>query len=181
VIPFTKTELVWECLEATACECSDTTKTIIDTDAQPKITHNLSLRRDSGVGNTYRAEWCRMVESFSTLNLTFASDIFPAFSGAANQLEHQSGDQYIAGLWKSWFFEGLLWQCSMTVGRAGSTTRTPKWRAPMFSWASVEGRIEYPYPVSVYTPMCFSDIPEGHKAGEHEPKWGGVGIGLRAA
>ena len=171
MIHFTKTELVWECHQETVCQCSGTITSKFDIDAQPKITHNLALSNSPGVGNTSRAEWCRMVESFSNLNLTYPSDLFPALSGAATQMARVSGDSYVAGLWKSSFFEDLLWQCGMTVGRPGTTVRTQTWRAPMFSWGSVEGKVEYPYPVYVYSPPCFSEIPEGHKAGEHEPKW----------
>jgi len=47
-------------------------------------------------------------------------------------------DVYIAGLWKMAFAEGLLWSPLRY-----QNTRPKDYRAPSWSWASVDGRLTY--------------------------------------
>ena len=66
--------------------------------------------------------WEKICETFTERALTLSSDRALAISGIAQIFAELSGDQYIAGLWKSCFHSGLL---SVAQGRkldaSGST------------------------------------------------------------
>jgi hypothetical protein len=67
-----------------------------------------------------------------------AQDKLPALSNiAAHIARHMGGDAYVAGLWRSHLIEGMIWQAT---GHAKGRTRDPAvYRAPSWSWASIDG------------------------------------------
>jgi hypothetical protein len=76
--------------------------------------------------------WRELLRTYASLQMTFDSDIFPALSGLAHSWHNQHGSRYLAGLWERHLFHDLLWlngQCR---------NRPVKWRAPTWSWASLE-------------------------------------------
>jgi len=85
--------------------------------------------------------WQRTVVHYSRLQLTQATDKLPALSGCARDIGRLTGDTYLAGLWRASFAEGMLW----TVNPPLEHVRPAKWRAPSWSWASVDvvGGIDY--------------------------------------
>ncbi|KAG6364454.1 hypothetical protein INS49_006055 [Diaporthe citri] len=74
------------------------------------------------------------VENYSARNLTKASDKFPAFSGIVQRLQPVLGD-YMAGLWRRDIVRGLWWVKEVEGGPVS------KYRAPSWSWASVDGPV----------------------------------------
>lgn len=74
------------------------------------------------------------VDNYSSRNLTKGSDKFPAFSGIVQRLQPVLGD-YLAGLWRRDIVRGLWW-----VKEAGGGP-VSKYRAPSWSWASVDGPV----------------------------------------
>ena len=54
--------------------------------------------------------WARMIEDYTSRNLSFASDKFPALGGVISALQELTSDTCFAGIWKSWFLQGLLWR-----------------------------------------------------------------------
>jgi Heterokaryon incompatibility protein (HET) len=78
--------------------------------------------------------WNDLVQDYSERKLTKESDKLPALSGLARLFQERYGDQYLAGLWKSHLIEDLCWQCF-----GATNTRPNKYRAPSWSWASVNG------------------------------------------
>lgn len=83
--------------------------------------------------------WYEMISAYSLRNLTFANDKLPALSGLASRLFKQTGSKYHAGIWEEDFFTGLLWYTPLP----NQCTRHP-WRAPSWSWASVDGTLRFP-------------------------------------
>ncbi|KAK8063169.1 HET-domain-containing protein [Apiospora saccharicola] len=83
--------------------------------------------------------WNAIVERYSKTNLTYGSDKLPALAGVAARMQDDAaGDQYLAGLWRnSLLSDGLLWKRA-----GGAPTKRPEWRAPTWSWASVDGEIK---------------------------------------
>jgi hypothetical protein len=78
-----------------------------------------------------RAEiWMELITKCSKRKLTFEFDRLPAISGLAKSLQERDFGEYLAGLWKENLPRQLLWTAS---GR-----RTPSYRAPTWSFASVE-------------------------------------------
>jgi len=84
--------------------------------------------------------WSQIVGLYSAANLTFGKDKLPAISGIARLGHKETGDQYLAGLWRGRIEEQLCWR-----RRGSKPTLRPTWRAPSWSWASVDGRVSW-YP-----------------------------------
>jgi len=93
--------------------------------------------------------WSRVVEEYTRCSLTRPSDKLVAISGLAQLFQEETGDQYLAGMWKSRFLECLNWQkspdsCWTVQGSAvmpGRARRYDEYISPSFSWASFDGPI----------------------------------------
>lgn len=83
--------------------------------------------------------WWSIVEPYSRCELTVASDKLPGLSGLAEEYHRLTGDQYIAGLWLSALPGALMWHA---LGVVDNTSRVLEYRAPSWSWASMNGWIE---------------------------------------
>jgi Heterokaryon incompatibility protein (HET) len=83
--------------------------------------------------------WYQIVREYSRRSLTFQDDKFPAISALATKVQSINGDEYLAGLWGNDLLRGLLWSTYPTV----TLVKPPTWRAPSWSWASVNNPIEY--------------------------------------
>lgn len=99
--------------------------------------------------------WARIVEMYSKTNLTKAEDKLVALSGIAHQMATVIGSEaepaeYVAGLWKPFLVSQLLWKVepAFSGSRYGTgvfeypSTRPKTYRAPSFSWASVDVKHE---------------------------------------
>jgi hypothetical protein len=84
-----------------------------------------------------------MVTRYSSRNLTKASDKLPALSGLAHEYQMRWPDEYLAGLWQKDLWKNLLWRrdAKYNVPEHGRPT---EFQAPTWSWASIDGRIQFP-------------------------------------
>lgn len=83
-----------------------------------------------------RQSWFAALFQYTLRSITVPSDRLPAFAAVAEQfgiLSH--GDQYLAGLWRKTLLLDLLWAVVDTRARPQA------YRAPSWSWASVDGLI----------------------------------------
>jgi hypothetical protein len=85
--------------------------------------------------------WHRIIGAYSRRALTWPSDKLPAISAVAAEFSNILKDNYLAGLWRSNLPRDLLW----TTPRA-APHRPKTWRAPTWSWASVDDAIIYTLP-----------------------------------
>jgi hypothetical protein len=83
--------------------------------------------------------WERVVELYTRCDLTKPDDKLPALSGIATTYAAATGMTYIAGLWKERLPCQLLW----TVARSPESTHLSFYRAPSFSWASIDGVVSF--------------------------------------
>ncbi|KAE8422969.1 hypothetical protein BDV36DRAFT_244395, partial [Aspergillus pseudocaelatus] len=71
--------------------------------------------------------------------MTYPSDKLPAMSGIAKEYAKVLGNAYVAGLWREFLVDELAWlpweQC----------TAASEYRAPSWSWASVDGPVGRPF------------------------------------
>ena len=82
--------------------------------------------------------WADVVHLYTSANLTLPRDKLPALSGIARRIHSHKGGQYLAGLWRDERIEAqLCWRDEEP--RERPTT----WRAPSWSWASVDGPVSY--------------------------------------
>ncbi|KAF2234099.1 HET-domain-containing protein [Viridothelium virens] len=137
VLSVCKSQFWWVCLEHQACE---TFPNGIPVRAQS----NRGTIAPISVGRYDKSErqwnWNTMMERYSRCDLTVLSDRTIALSGIAQDKEERLGDRYIAGMWMSQLPRHLMW--NVTPG-TDSHFRPDKYRAPSWSWLSIEGPIEF--------------------------------------
>jgi Heterokaryon incompatibility protein (HET) len=134
VLHFGPQELFWECAETTSCECSAINVGGYPVN-RPKVAHSRALAQEPG-SPPLAWRWRTMVSEYSGLKLTRASDRLPAFSGVATQMMRYRKSKYLAGMWLDSITDDLLWR-TQTPGRP------EEWRAPSWSWASVNSTIAF--------------------------------------
>lgn len=130
LVNYSSTELQWMCKTHTTCEGGH----------RDRPQHHSSVHSIASRSRAY-AFWQETVTEFSQRHLTYAEDKLPALAGVASKIVEATGDEYLAGLWKGNLAWDLCWERHMweiVPWRA-----TEKWRAPSFSWASVEGNVYY--------------------------------------
>lgn len=100
-----------------------------------------------------RNQWYEWVEDYSSRFMTFEKDKLPAMAGLENhyRTENCPDDTYLAGLWMHHLPGSLLWRlrrvrCSLdelNIFAAFHPRRPINYRAPTWSWASLDGDITY--------------------------------------
>ena len=155
VIHYTPDELVWECNEWYLCECGYANVRIQPDD---DISNRIIRQPDSAQGLNLKAtyhKWRDTVMAFTERQLSIDDDRLTALSGVTRQfrrlIRNASGgirDQYLTGLWSGDLARGLLWTVEDDWLRQSRDSevvyRRPRsWRAPSWSWAAVEGPVNY--------------------------------------
>lgn len=103
--------------------------------------------------------WLRLIEEYTRRNLTMEEDKLPALSGLATYIASQTGDTYCAGLWRRDILQCLCWSIetfephhhcddsehdrSMPDAVKSSVRCPSNYRAPTWSWASLDGKVKY--------------------------------------
>lgn len=127
---YTRDQVCWECGSSKWSESGDLTSPIGST--------RLRSQPDS-------IDWSVIVRDYSSRNLTYSMDKLPALSGLANEICERTGDEYLAGLWKNSLYDHLLWcHQHMVVGNETIRAWPPSYRAPSWSWASLDGNVWFP-------------------------------------
>lgn len=89
--------------------------------------------------------WYRSLMDFTTRDLKVERDKLPAISGLAKKFAESAKDFYVAGLWMNDICISLLWIANYDFPFKSSqpATRVSEYRAPTWSWASIDGLITY--------------------------------------
>ncbi|KAE8450778.1 hypothetical protein EG329_005691 [Mollisiaceae sp. DMI_Dod_QoI] len=169
ILHFGKEQLFWECSTLYACESrplgfghdvdfvkkisalpvlgAQEVRKVELTHAAPSPTSTDT--KVDGIDNegteTIRA-WTQTVERYSSCQLTNDEDKLIAISGIAERyhkkLLERSQCRYLAGVWSgTHLISSLMWSPSPR----GDSFRPNTYRAPSWSWASMQGRIFYNY------------------------------------
>jgi hypothetical protein len=125
-------ELVYECAQGCFCECTQARSSRIPKYLARKDTCEDLVLENLDIPQLYE-RWCFLVAQYSTMKLSFDSDVLPAISGLARVFHKYFGGNYIAGLWESILVHELSWR---VVTPRSCMRRTP-WVAPTFSWAAL--------------------------------------------
>jgi hypothetical protein len=83
------------------------------------------------------------VQEYTSRSTTKPQDKLPALSGIIDTLQQMSGDVCYAALWKRHFVKSLLWEIVKDSPNGARAHRPSKWRAPSWSFASIDGCVEY--------------------------------------
>lgn len=154
-VHFARGQLFWECGEKVACELFPRRIPPGLYNAHPKRL-NLELLRSGGLyerrqsGDLERwgfakalAVWAGVVFIYTFAELTVETDKLIAISALAWCWQHLVGGniQYLAGMWRKNFATQLLWR---SFGGVYASIQQEEWRAPSWSWASINGPILMP-------------------------------------
>lgn len=183
LIHFTQHTVFWECAELCASEFEpDQTETggllTLSVIFPPnEYEGNLAGKKESVM-----MEWMGILADYTERNLSVITDKFPAISAIAKRVATLTGDAYIAGVWKSRLFDGLLWtgmwkfpsyrRRPYTYPQRTFASGTGTYIAPSWSWASVIGKTSHDYVPKAYrrvarvksisVELANTDNPFGH-------------------
>jgi hypothetical protein len=139
-------QLFWECLQKAACETYPSgfprmydryNLNLFKPDYQRLDTVSESLDAGESRALDMLQIWHDVVRSYGSCDLTRKEDKLVAISGLAKAFlkgMRLEGSDYLAGLWRMNLLHDLCW-----YGYAGRT-RSQQYRAPSWSWASVDGK-----------------------------------------
>ncbi|KAF8851400.1 hypothetical protein BDZ45DRAFT_150284 [Acephala macrosclerotiorum] len=140
-----KAQMYWECYESKACESyPDGVPSFVGLLPEKKPLEETEL--DGVGGSTLVQGWRSILHTYTSCKLTKPEDKLIAISGVVKILQKSTEDEYFAGLWGQHLATDLLWGRSFRQ----STCLVPAkvYRAPSWSWASVDGIIEAGYEVT---------------------------------
>jgi len=139
---FGKDQLHWECQSDSWDEGETQFKTLGSKLGGRKLAKLISYGSDTN-GLLRFEPWYEIIKQYSDRELTFESDKLPALSGLASSFQRIMGCHYAAGLWEEDLPRGLLWSSGL---RKDVFRRPGSPRAPSWSWAGVDGHLEFPFP-----------------------------------
>ncbi|KAI0449223.1 heterokaryon incompatibility protein-domain-containing protein [Xylaria acuta] len=96
--------------------------------------------------------WYQTVEKYSGCALSEPSDKLVAIGGLARTFSAVMQTDYIAGLWSKHIISGLLWETA-----SKDSKRVGHYRAPSWSWASVEGIVKFNPVPDKAVPLAFQE------------------------
>ncbi|KAF9872504.1 heterokaryon incompatibility protein [Colletotrichum karsti] len=133
LLHFSREQMYWECRTGVNQE--------IMKDEPIVYRSNFTLvRKVFGMGTslTFR-DWYHTVEEYSRRKLSYGSDKLPALAGIADRFRSVGiGGEYVAGLWAHDIERGIFW-----VTNWDPVERPTHARAPSWSWASLDGQVEF--------------------------------------
>ncbi|KAL9073787.1 MAG: hypothetical protein Q9157_004612 [Trypethelium eluteriae] len=203
VLHFGRKQIFWECREKNACEIhpdtvycyKDSNKDRVNTERRPETPRRPHLWKqlldapDRRVITDYTSngeyeqlflDWNAIIHTYAKCNLTIPSDKLVALSGLANDMKRTLSSlrpdhmhRYLAGLWEEKLVDQLVWNV------LGPAKRVKEYRAPSWSWASVDGScnlglglVEKEHKVDfVEIKEAKTEIFEGLETGEVKGGW----------
>lgn len=158
IMHFTKRQMIWECAETKYFEASGISDEHISSKssregynkatAQDLI--NRALKEGQHADDTLESisnitkfsarleAWYQCVDEFSGRSLTFSSDKLPAIAGLAAAFDDETMGEYLAGIWARQIGLNLAWSRVYQL-----LTKPDAYRAPSWSWASVDGATSF--------------------------------------
>lgn len=128
LLVYSKRQVYFTCLSDTMDEG---VRTIGVNRFRKPMTFHAEQRRESNVGS-----WDNVVTDYSTRTMSVPGDKLTALAGVSQLFG--PGRDYLAGIWRQQLPASLLWR--PTKGQYGCS-KPVEWRAPSWSWVSVDGPI----------------------------------------
>lgn len=135
-----------------------------DRDSYESLAQNLTVSRGRG---EVSLKWDTIVKLYTSRALTVSEDKLPALAALAAVFLPALGPNYHAGIWETALPEALLWMPRSGYPEAeyrsftspdahlNRFARRPKtYRAPTWSWASIDGFAVYDSDVLEYSGIC---------------------------
>ncbi|KAF4840971.1 hypothetical protein CGCSCA4_v009796 [Colletotrichum siamense] len=138
VLYFGQWQIAWEC-------CSrQTTEGFESFDNHEAYSNVVTFHLMEPDTAGYRLSWWNFVDKYSTCALTFPQDRLLAMSAIAKRIRSFTGDEYVAGLWRSTLEQDLMWRTVRESKPPETFTSSAKreedaarssYIAPSWSWA----------------------------------------------
>ena len=131
---FGKSQIYWECPRLPHLLASETFP-----EGLPHVDHRnfVSLTRVDGRGNPILTHWGDVLQHYSRLALSHPmTDKLVALAGIAEEFAKLSNDEYVAGFFRKDLRSLLYWVSEK------DSSRSKRWRAPTWSWASMNGPLK---------------------------------------
>lgn len=150
VLHFAQTQLYWECDEVSACESYPKAMpyesgTNVKVKAFNPFTRGSYHSEEATIDENLETfdqrrrnfvAWGWILEQYTGSKLTYEKDKLVAVSAIAKEMKPRMRCRYLAGLWENDMVRQLAWQGSFYP-------RPTTYRAPSWSWASVDGKNQY--------------------------------------
>ncbi|KAL8940372.1 MAG: hypothetical protein Q9216_002843 [Gyalolechia sp. 2 TL-2023] len=165
VLHFCPNQLVWECAEMDAAEAyPDGLPAIPASKGKTRFKsldpltdgkrQRYSGARDADSRFFAHELWRNIVGTYTKSALTNPGDKLVALSGIAKRMRTIIADEYAVGMWRRYLASELLWRVSDHAQRGFLPNNRPaRYRAPSFSWTSVDGSIS-PGRLEDYSTVC---------------------------
>lgn len=99
-------------------------------------------------------KWMKVLNSYNITALTMPGDKLVALSGIAQMFGQVRQSRYLAGLWEHSLLEDLMWT------QLGNSGRPQTYRAPTWSWASVNSFQHPVYEPAQRCTACLTSVPK---------------------
>lgn len=154
VLHFCHGQVAWECRQLDAAEClpHGVPSMEISFDNLKVRTRPKTLLPDEygpmpldidhlSASDRAHEDWKRIVDRYSTYELTKRSDTLIALAGIAELMSTKIPGRYVAGMWEKYLASQLLWRVDPVYenGQFKHPSRRPRdpYQAPTFSWAAI--------------------------------------------
>lgn len=188
---FTQEQICWECKELRSLEMIPNDAWTTSSQSGPQYTflgwddifnfkdwepESCELDETSGPGSRMYWNWKRIIVAYTECDpLTQETDKLVAVSGVASAFSKYLKTDYFAGLWGRFLLLDLLWY----VPDPSRSQRQRSYRAPTWSWASVDGVIHWEditWKEDRYW-VAFAEVSEDHVEVQPVTAVEGTGLG----
>jgi hypothetical protein len=149
VLHFGERQMGWECRELDALEMFPEglpRASVMSSMSKPKVASmmaTLTQQSDQTPDLEFVRLWQNLVTEYSKCRITYSEDKLIAFAGVAKCMMKARTDHYAAGMWGKRMVYDLAWW-RLSEDREAFPISETSWRAPSWSWASVDGEIIFP-------------------------------------
>ena len=165
VLHFGEHQMGWECRELDALEMFPEglpRAFVTSFISKSRVTSSMATLTPQSSDQTpdleFVHQWQDLVIEYSKCELTYSTDKLIAFEGIARSTMNARTGHYAAGMWEKGMVYDLAWW-RVSADREAFPIRKTSSRAPSWSWASVDGEINFP-PTVGGVRAHFTDIME---------------------
>ena len=173
---YTSNQLFWECRKHYLAEDGLYTQPFTEGSAEGyPVAGRLRQLAKRGPGQlTFNTTWkwyTSIVPDYTRRHLSRPADKLPALSAVAKLIHDYTGAKYHAGLWLDAIQFGLCWSVT------GPATRPAECRSPSYSWAAVDGVIQWSFPIFDNPPPADFVVVAQHISSQSRDPFGAVDSG----